>query len=52
MRGRMSQSDRAASKGLQTTGELDASTTTYWNGGTPKYYSCCFARVPRDSALT
>ena len=23
-------------KGLPTTGELDANTTTYWNGGTPK----------------
>src|SRR6266567_9427961 len=23
-------------KGQPTTGELDASTTTYWNGGTPK----------------
>jgi hypothetical protein len=36
MRGRISQSDRAASEGLPTTGELDASTTIYWNGGTPK----------------
>jgi len=36
MRGRMSQGDRAASKGLPTTGELDASTTTYWNSGTSK----------------
>jgi hypothetical protein len=32
----MSQSDRAASKGQSATSELDASTTTYWNGGTPK----------------
>ena len=36
MCGRMSQSDRAASKGLPATSELDASTTIYWNGGTPK----------------
>jgi len=32
----MSQSDRAASKELPATSEPDASTTTYWNSGTPK----------------
>jgi hypothetical protein len=36
MGGRISQGDRAASKGLPITGELDASATTCWNGGKPK----------------
>jgi hypothetical protein len=47
----MSQSDRAASKGLPATSELDASTTTYWNGGTPKASLDVGQRGPSALAL-
>src|SRR6266568_2068899 len=47
VRARMSQGDRACVEALITTGELDASTTPYWTGGTPIVSQVAYEDCPR-----
>jgi hypothetical protein len=51
VRARMSQGGQACVEALMTTGELDASTTPYWDDGTPEVsqvaYEDCARLIPR-----